>query len=112
MSPSRSPTRSAGGILSNPRAAFEEVEALESALISHLHTSGLRPQRETSLVDEVMSIRRERRKLFASLISHSQTQDRQVALLKEQCKRLQLSCNSFEATLSQQIDEKVSIETV
>lgn len=58
-----------------------------------------------------MIIRRERRKLFATLVSYAQSQDCQIGLLKEQCKRLQQDCNSFEKTMTQQIDERVSIET-
>jgi hypothetical protein len=50
--------------------AFHEIESREQELIQHIRTSGLRKPRETFLVDEVMSIRTERRKLFTTLSKH------------------------------------------
>jgi hypothetical protein len=47
--------------------SFEELERLEQDLIHHLRASGVRKPRETSLIEEVMVLRRERRKVFSSL---------------------------------------------
>lgn len=43
------------------------LEALEQQLIQHLRTTGVRKQREVELINEVMNIRRERRKSFATV---------------------------------------------
>ena len=45
----------------------DHLEALEQQLIQHLRTSGVRQQREVELINEVMAIRRERRKSFAAV---------------------------------------------
>ena len=48
-------------------SSIATIEDMEQQLIQHLRTSGLRKPRETSLIDEIMLIRRERRKVCASL---------------------------------------------
>jgi hypothetical protein len=47
--------------------AYDQIENMEQAVIQHIRTSGIRKPRETSLIDELMDMRRERRKLFAAL---------------------------------------------
>lgn len=44
--------------------AFEGVEIIEQQLIQHLRTAGIRKPRETELINEVMLLRRERRKSY------------------------------------------------
>jgi uncharacterized coiled-coil DUF342 family protein len=46
---------------------MEEIESLEQTLIQHLRTSGLRPNKEVSLVEEILEIRKKRRQLFTQL---------------------------------------------
>ena len=41
------------------------LETMEQELIQHIRTSGVSQSRELSLIDEVMNIRTERRKLFS-----------------------------------------------
>ena len=48
---------------------FEKIETLQQELITHIRTSGIRKPRETSLIDEVMDLRRETRRLFSQLNS-------------------------------------------
>lgn len=46
---------------------MESIEDKEQALIQHLRTAGLRQPKEIALVDEVLEIRKERRRLYAGL---------------------------------------------
>ena len=48
-------------------AYIESLETAELALVQHLKTAGLRKQRELALIDEVMKIRTERKKIFSAL---------------------------------------------
>ena len=43
-----------------------EIEESEQSLIQHLHTSGIRKEREKELIDEVINIRRLRRRLITN----------------------------------------------
>lgn len=45
--------------------SIENIEELEQQLIQHVRTAGLRKPREAPMIEEVMNIRRERRKLFS-----------------------------------------------
>jgi hypothetical protein len=49
---------------------LQNIEDLEQQLIQHIRISGVRKQRETSLIDEALNIRKERRKLISSLSSN------------------------------------------
>jgi len=53
--------------------AYDLIENMEQAVIQHVRTSGIRKPRETSLIDELMDIRRERRKLFSALGERSRS---------------------------------------
>ena len=48
-------------------AYIESLETAELTLVQHLKTAGLRKQRELALIDEVMNIRTERKKIFTAL---------------------------------------------
>ena len=48
-------------------AYIESLETAELTLVQHLKTAGLRKQREIALIDEVMKIRTERKKIFSAL---------------------------------------------
>ena len=52
---------------------LSRIEGLEQNVIQHIRTSGIRKPRETSLIDELLDIRKERRKLFSSLSSQVKT---------------------------------------
>ena len=45
-----------------------KIENLEQGIIQHVKTSGIRKPRELQLIDEIMDLRRERRKLFSTLV--------------------------------------------
>jgi hypothetical protein len=62
---------------------FGKLEGAEQAVIQHLRTSGLRKASETSLVDEIMNIRRERRRIFSDLLSVCES-------LRNQCRHLEV----------------------
>ena len=48
---------------------FGSIEGAEQSVIQHLRTSGLRKASETSLIDEILNIRRERRRIFTDLLT-------------------------------------------
>ena len=47
---------------------FGSIEGAEQSVIQHLRTCGLRKASETSLIDEILNIRRERRRIFTDLM--------------------------------------------
>jgi len=47
---------------------FGSIEGTEQSVIQHLRTCGLRKASETSLIDEILNIRRERRRIFTDLM--------------------------------------------
>mmetsp|Transcript_54561 Transcript_54561/g.95381 ORF Transcript_54561/g.95381 Transcript_54561/m.95381 type:complete len:349 (-) Transcript_54561:71-1117(-) len=48
--------------------SLAKIENLEQGIIQHVKTSGIRKPRELQLIDEIMDLRRERRKLFSTLV--------------------------------------------
>jgi hypothetical protein len=58
-----------GNLQQDSNEDLAKIENLEQALIQHIRTSGVRKPRETALIDEVMDLRRDRRRLFCSLIT-------------------------------------------
>lgn len=67
-----------------------KIENLEQSIIQHVKTSGLRKPRELQLIDEIMDLRRERRKSFTGLIQQLRVTEslnteleQQLAALKE-----------------------------
>lgn len=46
---------------------LSKIENLEQSIIQHIRTSGMRQPRETALIDEVMELRRERRKFSTAI---------------------------------------------
>ena len=64
------------------------VEAFEQQLIQHLRTAGLRQQREVELINEVMNIRRERRKSFTGVRTLVRRMEEDNRILRERCTSL------------------------
>ena len=69
---------------------FGSIESAEQSVIQHLRTSGLRKASETALVDEILNIRRERRRIFSDLMtvceslrSQSKHIEKQLAMARE-----------------------------
>ena len=52
----------------NSSLSLSNLEENEDLLIQHIRTSGLRKARETSLIDEIISIRKIRRQIFTNLL--------------------------------------------
>ena len=46
---------------------MEDIESKEELLLQHIRSSGLKKQRETSLIDEVLDLRKCRRQVFTAL---------------------------------------------
>ncbi len=63
---------------------LDKIESLEQEIIQHIRTSGIRKPRETSLIDEVLEIRRERRKLFSSMTAQISSSENQISFLSEE----------------------------
>lgn len=53
------------------RESFAKIESLESDLLQHVHTSGVREGKLRQLVDEIMAVRTDRRRLFTALTSEN-----------------------------------------
>ena len=49
-------------------AALQGIESTEQRVIQHIRTAGLRKASETSLIDDIMNIRRERRRIFKDMM--------------------------------------------
>lgn len=52
-----------------------KIENLEQEIIQHVKTSGIRKPRELQLLEEMMDLRRERRKLFSTLVQQLRVAD-------------------------------------
>ncbi len=60
------------------RESFAKIETLEGDLLQHVHTSGVREGKLRQLVDEIMAVRTDRRRLFAALTSENTSLVEQV----------------------------------
>lgn len=95
------------------KSAMEALEALEEKeqiLIQHIRTCGLRQAKESSLVDEVMAIRRERRKLFSAFQERCSSL---VMQLEERAQELQAAKRSMSADLADAVsryEEEISAQ--
>lgn len=63
---------------------MEVLDEMDQTLIQHIRTAGLRKAREVALIDEIMEIRRERRKLFSTLSTKMENLEKQNFELKAQ----------------------------
>jgi DNA anti-recombination protein RmuC len=67
---------------------LSKVENLEQSIIQHIRTSGVRKPRETALIDEVMDLRRERRKFSADVQNHIKSLEKQNMHLSDELRVL------------------------
>jgi hypothetical protein len=65
-----------------------KIENLEQNIIQHIRTSGVRKPRETALIDEVMELRRERRKFSSAVHSQLKALDGQNKVLVDEVTEL------------------------
>jgi hypothetical protein len=65
-----------------------KIENLEQNIIQHIRTSGMRKPRETALIDEVMELRRERRKFTSAVHSQLKVLDGQNKVLVHEVSEL------------------------
>jgi hypothetical protein len=64
---------------------MEGIEAREQDLIQHIRTAGLQKRREICLVDEVLELRKERRKFLTSMQSQIASLTSERSELTERC---------------------------
>lgn len=68
---------------------IERIEQLEQTLIQHIRTSAILQTRELLLIDEVLSIRRERRKCFTNALNQNEKFKTENEELKQQLSSIQ-----------------------
>ena len=81
-------------------AYIESLETAELTLVQHLKTAGLRKQREIALIDEVMKIRTERKKIFSAL-------NKVLSRQKAECARVGKLFVTFEHLIKYTIESLV-----
>lgn len=99
------PSLSSNNNSNNNNRIFDSIEQQEQDLIRHIHTSGLKTPRETSLVDEVMNIRKERRRLFAKLLNSSNSLEE---INKTLIQRVKISEEAYKNELESKVEERTS----
>jgi hypothetical protein len=92
-----------------------KVENLEQNIIQHIRTSGVRKPRETALIDEVMELRRERRKFTSAVHSQLKVLDGQnkvlVGEVSELREKLHVAAAAEELTRRKLADSRESDRT-
>ncbi len=66
------------------RNLMEKIEDLEQLLLQHMRTAGIRSSKENSLIEEMLDLRKERRKLFSQLAEKNQRLTEENEFIKEQ----------------------------
>ena len=62
---------------------IETIEGMEQAVIQHIRTAGIvNKSKETSLVDKVLDLRRERRRIFSSTFNELESAKKEVIELQ------------------------------
>ncbi len=61
---------------------IDAIEEREQTIIQHIRTSGLRKPRESSLIEEMIELRKDRRKAFSAILSKNETISNQFSELK------------------------------
>jgi hypothetical protein len=100
--------------------ALHALEKREQDLIHHIRTSGLRADRETSLIGEIIEIRKARRQLVSVLFDTISVSSEEISVFKEQAvvaKREAIeSAGTYKtqmelnlADLSSRLEEKVTL---
>jgi len=63
--------------------SIEAIEGMEQAVIQHIRTAGIvNKSKETSLVDKVLDLRRERRRIFSSTFNELESAQKEVIELQ------------------------------
>lgn len=84
-----------------PMKTIEILEGMEQAVIQHIRTAGIvNKSKETSLVDKVLDLRRERRRVFSATINELET-------VKKEFIELQIRLQKAEADI---IETKADFE--
>ena len=74
-----------------PIKTIEILEGMEQAVIQHIRTAGIvNKSKETSLVDKVLDLRRERRRVFSATIN-------ELEIVKKEFIELQIRLQKAEA---------------
>lgn len=83
--------------------SFDKIEGLEQEIIQHIRTSGIRKPRETSLIDEVLEIRKERRRLFSSLTNQLTSSNNQLSQLSDELRHTRDKMNQLISERTEQL---------
>lgn len=83
---------------------FDRIESMEQEIIQHIRTSGIRKPRETSLIDEILEIRKERRRLFNSLSGQINSSGSQIRILSEELSSTKNNISSIIIDRTEQIN--------
>jgi hypothetical protein len=67
---------------------MEKIEELEQLLLQHMRTAGLRNNKENMLIEEMLDLRKERRKMITSLIEKNNSLQLENNELREQSRHL------------------------
>ena len=84
---------------------FGSIEGAEQSVIQHLRTCGLRKASETSLIDEILNIRRERRRIFADLMQVCESLRNQNKHLEKQLQTTREEVIQAKKVSATQVDE-------
>lgn len=89
---------------------FSHIETSENLLIQHIRTAGIRKPREIELIDEIMTLRRERRRSFgaveqAARIFRKENMNLQMQLEKTM-KEAACEISLFKSSLSSSLKKK------
>jgi hypothetical protein len=67
---------------------MEKIEELEQLLLQHMRTAGLRNNKENMLIEEMLDLRKERRKMITSLVEKNNAVQQENNELREQSRQL------------------------
>lgn len=88
---------------------MESLEAREQDLIQHIRTAGLQKRREIALVDEVLELRKEKRKLLTSLMDQIVTLTAEKTELTTRCTEIIADAKEQLTLIKTHFEEKLQI---
>jgi hypothetical protein len=94
-------------MITDLRTIIQDLEEKEQEFIGHLRISGLTQQRETRLIDEVLSIRKRRRQIISDLSKKLNDYEQKVISSQELLKLADLNARKLEEKYSSTISEEI-----
>jgi hypothetical protein len=86
-------------------SVFSSLEETEQSVIQAIRTSGLRKASETSIIDNLLNTRRERRRIFSDLMNVVETIRSQKGDLEKQLETARLDIHHREKRYNTQLEE-------